>query len=185
MVQNTTLPLVTTVPQVFALVGDEVCARWEALGQADSKIHWQYGAEAEALIAESIPAMLAYKAIAIKAGKRAVTIRQAYYTYIAFTDEQRAKYELCPYSVFRIARSQDDPEAVLKHYIDTRASVDEMEITYPENADKDIENEFQRRGYPRIFYGIYREIWGVGDFLKARAIELMNELSEIIKEANK
>jgi len=176
---------ITTVPQVFALVGDEVCARWERLGEIDSKTHWAYGLEAEALIAENVPAMLAYKAIAIKAGKRSQTIRKAYYTFKSFTPEQRQKYELCPYSVFQIARTQNKPEEVLQEYIDKRASVDEMEISYPEVVNDDLENEFKSRGYPRIFYGIYREIFGIEPFLKARVLEHLQGINEILEQVNK
>jgi hypothetical protein len=176
---------ITTVPQVFALVGDDVCARWEKLGDLDSKIHWQYGQEAEALIAEGVPAMLVYKAIAIKSVKKSQTIRKSYYTFKAFTPEQRAKYELCPYSIFQIARTQEEPEKVLQEYINNRASVDEMEIVYPEIADKMFEAEFESRGYPRMFYSIYREIYLIDPFLKQRVIENLNEIEEIIKQVNK
>jgi len=177
--------LITTVPQVFQLVGEEVCARWERLGEIDSKTHWAYGMEAEALIAENVPAMIAYKAIAIKAGKRSQTIRKAYYTYKAFNDEQRKKYDLCPYSVFQIARSQDEPEKVLQEYIDKQASVDEIEISYPEITNRELENEFKARGYPRIFYGIYREIFGIDPFLKARVLEHLQDINEILEQVNK
>ena len=184
LVQSTTRPLVTTVPEVFALVGETVCARWEAIGQMDSKVHWAYGMEAESLITEGVPSMLAYKAIAIKAGKNSQTIRKAYYTYTAFTKEQRAKYDACPYSVFAIARNQPDPEKVLQEYVNNRCSLDELEVIYPERGDETLEREFIERGYPRMFYGIYREIFGIDPFLKARCEEAMREILDIIKQAN-
>jgi len=129
--------------------------------------------------------MLAYKAIAIKAGKSSQTIRKAYYTFKAFTAEQRKQYDLCPYSVFQIARTQDDPEEVLKEYIDKRASVDELELSYPEITNKELEKEFKARGYPRIYYGIYREIYGIDEFLKNRVIEHLQGISEILEQVNK
>lgn len=176
---------ITTVPQVFDLVGPDVTARWEKLGDMDSKIHWSYGREAEALIAERVPKMLAFKAIAIKAGKGSQTVRKAYYTFIAFTDEQRKDFDLCPYSIFLIARGQSNPEEVLQYYIDHRASVDEVEIEYPEVGDNEIEKEFIARGYPRYFYGIYREIYGISPFLKAIVQEHLDDIADIIKQVNK
>jgi hypothetical protein len=95
LVESTTCQTILTVPQVYELVGDDVVRRWERLGDMDSKIHWQYGAEADALISEGVPSMLVYKAIAIKVGKSSQVIRKAYYTYTAFTKETRAKYDAC------------------------------------------------------------------------------------------
>ena len=116
LVQNTTA--LQSVGDVYQMVGEDICAKWEALGQTDSHVHWAYGAEADAIISEGVPAMLAYKAIAKKAGKRSETIRQAYYTYRAFTATQREQYDLCPYSVFRAAKNATAPLEVLQHYID-------------------------------------------------------------------
>jgi len=74
-----------TVPALLELVGETTRAKWRAIGDMDSKIHWQYGAEADALISEGYPAMVVYKAIAIEAGKSSQTIRKAYYTFTSFT----------------------------------------------------------------------------------------------------
>jgi len=177
---------VTTVPQVFDLVGEEVCARWEKIGALESKAHWAYGGEAEQLIAEGIPAMLAYKAIAIKAGNSSQTIRKAYYTYKAFTAEQRAEFEIAPYSIFQHARTCKDPIKVLQYYKDNRTSLDEVEIVFPAVPEnEELEKEFQGKNLPRIFYGVYRELWGCDPFLRARADELIKELNEIIEQVNK
>ena len=185
LVESTTCQTIATVPQVYELVGDDVVRRWERLGDMDSKIHWQYGAEADALISEGVPSMLVYKAIAIKVGKSSQVIRKAYYTYKAFTKEMRDKYELCPYSVFQIARTHEQPEAVLIDYIENNASVDEIEVKYPVVTDKDIEAEFTQRGYSRMFYGVYREIYFLDPFLKDRCEDCIREIEAILKEANK
>lgn len=173
---------VKTVPQLFELVGEKTCARWEELGRLDSKIHWNYGIEADQLIAEGIHAMLVYKAIAIKAGKSSQTIRKAYYTYKAFTAEQREKYKLCPYSVFAHARTQKKPEVVLQYYLDNMASVDEVETVFPVIEDEEFEKEFSSKGYPRMFYGIYREAYGIDPFLRARIEEHLQGIAEILKQ---
>lgn len=175
---------VTTVPQVFALVGEDVCLRWESLGQMDSKVHWAYGAEAEQLISENVPAGLVYKAIGIKAGKSSQTIRKAYYTFKAFTPEQRDQYALCPYSIFQHARTQKKPEKVLQHYINNRTSVDEIEALFPVIENEELEKEFSTRGYPRMFYGIYREAWGIDPFFKARIEEHLTEIKNIFEQVN-
>ena len=177
---------VKTVPQVFELVGEDICARWEKLGTMDSKVHWAYGGEADQLIAEGIPSMLVYKAIAIKAGKSSQTIRKAYYTFKAFTVEQRAEFEIAPYSIFQHARTCADPIEVLQYYKDNRTSLDEIEIVYPPAPENvELDKEFKAKGYPRMFYGVYRELWGCDPFLRARADELIKELDEIIKQVNK
>ena len=184
MVQNNSQ--ITTVPQVFALVGDDVIAKWERLGEIDSKTHWAYGAEAEALIAEGVPAMLVYKAIAIKTGKRSETIRQAYYTFRAYTPAEREKYAAAPYSVFRHAKDTDDKIAVLEHYINNRASVDEIETVFParEAEEADIEREFRALDMPRMFYGIYREIYGASPAVVKKVISYLRVLKRIIDEVN-
>ena len=178
---------ITTVPQVFALVGDDVIAKWERLGEIDSKTHWAYGAEAEALIAEGVPAMLVYKAIAIKTGKRSETIRQAYYTFRAYTPAEREKYAAAPYSVFRHAKDTDDKISVLEHYINNRASVDEIETVFParEAEDADIEREFRALDMPRMFYGIYREIYGASPAVVKKVISYLRVLKRIIDEVNR
>jgi hypothetical protein len=184
MVQNNSQ--ITTVPQVFALVGDDVIAKWERLGEIDSKTHWAYGAEAEALIAEGVPAMLVYKAIAIKTGKRSETIRQAYYTFRAYTPAEREKYAAAPYSVFRHAKDTDDKISVLEHYINNRASVDEIETVYPARNEEDAEadREFRTYDLPRMFFGIYREIYGASPALVKKVVSYLRVLKRIIDEVN-
>lgn len=176
----------TSVSDVYSMVGEETCAKWEKLGDMDSKIHWQYGAEAEAIISEGVPHMLAYKAIAKKAGKKSETIKQAYYTFIAFTPDERSRFDLCPYSVFRHARSYSNPLEVLQHYLDKRCEVDEVENIFPEvSGDNEFETEFIKTGFPRMFYMIYREIWGVNPQIKKKIISYLNVIKRIIDEANK
>lgn len=174
-----------TINEIYTLVGEDVTSRWEALGQTDSDVHWAYGMEAEALIPE-FPNGLVYKAIAKKAGKSSQTIRKSYYTYKAFDKDIREKYKLCPYSIFQHARTQDDPEEVLKYYLDNRASVDEVEIQFPEGMEGEpIEEEFKRQGLDRaLFFGIFREIFGIDAFSRARVIEYLREIQEVIKKAN-
>lgn len=174
-----------TVPQLFDMVGDDTTRRWEVLGQTDSKVHWAYGAEADALIAEGFAAMTVYKAIAIKAGKGSQTIRKAYYTYKAFDAQTREKYDLAPYSVFQHARTQKEPIKVLEHYIQNRASLDEIEKLYPIIEDEEFEKYFNGQGYPRIFYGIAREIYGIDPFMKARVEEHLHDIRIILDEVNK
>ncbi len=177
---------ITTVPQVFALVGDDVVSRWEKLGEIDSKTHWAYGAEAESLIAEGVPAMLVYKAIAIKAGKRSETIRQAYYTFRAYTQAEREKYAAAPYSVFRHAKDTDDKIAALEHYVSNRASVDEVETVYPARDEEDAEadREFRTYDLPRMFFGIYREIYGAAPGVVKKVVSYLRVLKRIIDEVN-
>lgn len=181
---NAVVEIYPTVSDIYQAVGEEVTARWEALGQTDSKIHWAYGAEADALIPE-FPAGVVYKAIAKKAGKSSQTIRKAYYTFLAFDAETRAKYDLCPYSIFQHARTQDKPIEVLDHYINNRSSVDEVETVYPEIEDKTLVDEIKKEGLDRgLFFGIFREIFGLDDFSRARVIEYLKEIQLIIKKAN-
>ena len=175
----------TTVPQVFQLVGEDVCARWENLGNMDSKVHWAYGKEADDLISEGVPNMLVYKAIAIKAGKRSQTIRKAWYTWKQFTPEQREKYNLAPYSVFQHAATCKNPEKVLQHYIDNRASVDEVELVFPSAHENEaLEKEFDELGFGRMFYGIYREVWGIDPKIKKKIISYLTVIQRLINEAN-
>lgn len=182
LVKNTT-PSVT-VPQLLEAVGEAVTARWETLGLTDDKIQWQYGKEADELIPE-FPAMTVYKAIAIKTGKTSQTIRKAYYTYKAYTQATREKYHLVPYAVFAHARTQKDPLVVLEHYVNNQASMDEIEKVFPVVEDEAVEKEFQSFGLDRIFYGVFREVFGLSPFLKARVMEHIKEIQIIIREANK
>lgn len=173
-----------TIADVYAAVGEKVCARWQALGETDSKIHWQYGAEADAIIPE-FPAMLVYKAIAKKAGRSSQTIRKAYYTYKAFDEATREKYHLVPYSIFQHAAGQNDPIAVLEHYVNNQASVDEVEAVFPEVVDEGIFDEFKKTGLDRgMFYGIYREAWGMRIETRAKIMDLLNKIDELIKKEN-
>lgn len=182
MVKNTT-PAPVTVPQLYAAVGEKVTAKWEALGQTDDKIQWAYGAEADALIPE-FPSMTVYAAIGKKAGKTSQTIRKAYYVFRAYSSSQREKYNLVPYSVFAHARKMDNREDVLKYYVDHQSTPDEIEEKYPDIEDADIEEEFTKFGFDRIFYSVFREVWGLDPFLKSRVMELVKEIQDIIKKAN-
>ena len=173
-----------TVPQLYQAVGEERVARWQTLGIADDKIQWQYGAECEEIIPE-FPAMLVYKAIAIATGKSSQTIRKAYATYKAYTKEQREKYNLVPYSVFAHARMTEDKEAVLDYYIEHQSTPDEIEEKFPIVDNKEIEADFKKTGVDRIFYSVYREIYGLDVISKSLAIEYIKKLQEIIREANK
>jgi len=180
LVQNTTAFI--SVSDVYSLVGEDVCARWVALGQVDSAVHWKYGEEAEVLISEGVPNMLAYKAIAKKAGKKQETIRQAYYTYKAFTPDQRTQYDLCPYSVFRHAKSTAAPLEVLQYYIDHLATVDEVEEIYPVTGEDEFETDFIKTGFPRMFYLIYREIWGTPSAIRNKIISYLRVIQRVIEE---
>lgn len=181
VVKNTT-PF--TVPQLFDAVGEEVVARWQTLGIADDKIQWQYGEECEALIPEFAP-MLVYKALAIATGKTSQTIRKAYYTYKAYDAEIRKKYNLVPYSVFAHARMLDNKEAVLDYYMEHQSTPDEIEEKYPVVGSKELEQEFQSYGIDRIFYSIFREVFGLDVISKSQVIEHIKGIQRIIREANK
>ena len=173
-----------TVPQLFDAVGEEVVARWENLGNADDLIQWQYGEECEALIPEFAP-MLVYKALAIATGKTSQTIRKAYYTYKAYDAETRQKYKTVPYSVFAHARMLDNKTAVLDYYMDHQSTPDEIEEKYPVVANPEIEKEFNRYGIDRIFYSIFREVFGLDVISKSQVIEHIKGIQRIIREANK
>jgi hypothetical protein len=183
LVQNTST--LQSVSDVYQLVGEDTCARWEALGHVDSAVHWKYGEEAEQLISEGVPNMLAYKAIAKKAGKKQETIRQAYYTYKAFTPDQREQYELCPYSVFRHAKNTPAPLEVLQHYIDNVSTVDEVEEIFPATGEDATEKDFIQTGFPRMFYLIYREIWGMDAKVRNKIIGYLKVINRVIDEVNK
>lgn len=156
----------------------EAVARWEALGDRDSSIHWNYGAEANALITAGVPAMLAYSAIGRKAGVTSQTIRKAYYTWQQFPDAVREEYHLVPYSVFRHARTCDDPEAVLRYYVDEGGpSVDEIEAVFKAGE----EDEQEKTDYPRYTVGIWRRMVGLPADARARAEVLLNELVTILE----
>lgn len=179
VVKNTT-PERLTVQQLLAVVGDKVIARWEALGQTDDKIQWQYGAEADAIIPE-FPPMVVYKAIAIKTGRTSQTIRKAYYTYKAFTAAQREQYNLVPYSVFAHARMKDNPEEVLKYYVEHQSTPDEIEEKFPIVEDEEMEKAFKAAGLDRIFYSVFREMYGIDPFLKARIMDNIREIQDILR----
>ncbi len=172
-----------TVPQLYQAVGEEVTARWEALGQTDDKIQWAYGKEADEIIPE-FPAMTVYKAIAVKTGKTSQTIRKAYYTYKAYTDEQRERFHLAPYSVFAHARLTDNKEEVLQYYVDHQSTPDEIEEKYPVVDNKEIEAEFKRYNIDRIFYSVFREVYGLDVISKAQVVEYIKKIQQIINEAN-
>ena len=180
VVENTTPQ---TVPQLIDAVGERTVARWQTLGLTDDKIQWQYGAECAALIPKYSP-MLVYKAIAIHTGKTTQTIRKAYYTYKAFDEATREKYNLVPYAVFAHARLADDKEAILKYYMDHQSTPDEIAEKYPVTADPDIEKEFQEVGVDRTFYSIFREIFGLDTITKSLIIEHIKKIQELIREAN-
>lgn len=173
-----------TVSEIWEIAGEAACNRWEALGQTASKVNWAYGAEAEALIVEGMPAMQVYKAIAIKAGVSSQTVRKSYNVYMAFGEAVRRKYELCPYSAFRIAHGQKDPEEVLKYYQDRRCSIDELKEVFPPMNDVNggKHKRFVSSGYPRYFWGILREVYGSPR--EREALEHLDALARIIKELN-
>jgi len=168
-----------TVSEIWSTVGEEICAKWEALGQTESSINWGYGREAEVLIAEGYPAMQVYKAIAIKACVSSQTVRKSYNVYMAFDEATRRKYDLCPFGVFQIARGHDQPEKVLKYYLEKRCSIDELKEVFP-NEKSEKREKFETMGYPRYFWGILREIYGTPR--QAEAIEHLDWLNEYIKE---
>ncbi len=174
---------IDTVPALLQAVGDDVQTRWETLGQADGKIHWAYGREADALISEGAKVGIVCKAIAIKAGKSFETIRKAYYTYKRFTDTQRDQFHLCPYSIFQHAATTKRPVEVLQYYLDNRTSVEEIETVFPPMMD-DVQKAFVTSGYPRIFYGVYREIYGLDELKRREAQGHIDALNKIIQEAN-
>ena len=166
-----------TVTEIYSHFPDAV-KRWEKLGHVESDIHWAYGREADALITAGVPSMLAYSAIGRKAGVTSQTIRKAYYTWQMFTDAQREEYGLVPYSVFRHARTCDDPEAVLKYYVEEGGpSVDEIEQVFP-SGDTD---EQEKSEYPRYTVGIWRRMIGLPAEARARAEVLLNELVTILE----
>lgn len=182
---ESTLSQITTVPALLSAVGEETCNRWTAIGQTDNKVHWQYGIEAEALISEGARVGVVCKAIAVKAGRSSETIRKAYYTYTAFTAAERKRYDLCPYSVFQHARTQEKPLEVLQYYIDNQSSVDEVETVYPEpSKDAEFDKYFASTKLPRIFYGIERELYGINPIWKQEADEHIRQIIEIIERAN-
>ncbi len=182
---ESTLSQIATVPALLDFVGETVQNRWVAIGQTDSKVHWQYGKEAEALISEGARVGVVCKAIAVKAGRSSETIRKAYYTYTAFTAEERKKYDLCPYSIFQHARTQEKPLEVLQYYIDHQSSVDEVETVYPAiGEDKEFDIYFASTKLPRIFYGIERELYGINPIWKQEADEHIRQIIEIIERAN-
>lgn len=156
----------------------EAVSRWEALGQADGNIQWQYGREASALIDNGVPAMLVYSAIGKKAGVTSQTVRKAYYTWRAFPDAVREQYHLVPYTVFRHARACDNPEEVLQYYVDEGGpSVDEIEQVFPltEEAQETVSE------FPRYAVGIWRRMVGLPVDARERAEELLRELVTILE----
>ncbi len=182
---ESTLSQIATVPALLEFVGETVQNRWVAIGQTDSKVHWQYGKEAEALISEGARVGVVCKAIAVKVGRSSETIRKAYYTYTAFTAAERKQYDLCPYSIFQHARTQEKPLEVLQYYIDHQSSVDEIETVYPEiGKDAEFDKYFASTKLPRIFYGIERELYGINPIWKQEADEHIRQIIEIIERAN-
>ena len=157
----------------------EAAARWEALGQTESNIHWQYGRECDALIRDGIPAMIAYTAIAKKAGVKEQAIRKAYYTWRTFDSATIEQYHLAPYSVFRHAARHETPEAVLEYYVsEGGVSVDEIEAVFPIEPDTE---ETQKSDFPRYMVGVYRRMIGLPEQARQRAQALMDELVQILE----
>jgi hypothetical protein len=163
----------------------EAASRWEALGQQDSDIHWAYGREADALIARGVPNMLAYSAIGRKAGRGSQTIRKAYYTYMAFPDAMREQYHLVPYSVFRHARSCDNPDAVLEYYITENGKhgcgVDEIEAVFPLTETDEARESFAASKFPRYLYGAWRQMIGLNG-TRTEAEYHLNEFVRLVEE---
>ena len=174
---------IDTVPALLQIVGDDVQARWETLGQAAATPHRAYGREAAAPTGAGARVGILCHPTPIKAGKSFETIRKAYYTYKRFTDEQREQFHLCPYSIFQHASTTKRPVDVLQYYLDNRTSVEEIETVFPPMMD-DVQKAFVNSGYPRIFYGVYREIYGLDDVKKREAQEHIDALNKIIQEAN-
>jgi hypothetical protein len=187
LVENTLshLSQINTVPALLTAVGEETCNRWVAIGQTDSKVHWAYGREVDALVSEGAQVGIVCKAIAVKAGKDSQTIRKSWYTWKAFTDDERTKYDLAPFSVFQQARTQENKIEVLEHYINNRASVDEVMVLYPEIEHKDFDVYFKSTKYPRWCYGIERELWGIDPIWKQEADGHIKALVEIAERFNK
>lgn len=171
-----------TVAALYQYVGEETLSRWQALGQADSDIHWAYGREAGALIEKGIPAMLVYLAIARKAGKSSQTIRKSYYTYKTFTDAQREEFHNAPYTVFQHARTCDDPDAVLRYYADEQGcTVDEIEAVFKQGEDEEFKNEFKQSNFPAYLVGAYRRLVGLSKPKRSKAEQLLREFIEVVK----
>ena len=158
----------------------EAAARWEALGQQDSDIHWAYGREADALIQLSIPAMLVYSAIGKKAGKSSQTIRKSYYTFKTFTDAQREQYCLAPYSVFQHARTWDNPEEVLQYHADEGCSVDEIEEVFKSTEPEEREL-FKQSGFDRYLVGAWRKMIGLSREKRSQAEYHLKAFQELVK----
>jgi len=177
-----TIPKEITVSQIWAMVGEDTCSRWEALGDTAGKVHWAYGSEAEALIVEGFPAMQVYKAIAIKAGVGAQVIRKAYRTYEAIPEEIREKYQALSYSVFQFAVTQEDPFKVLDYALKHRSSVDELEAVFRKPSEDPREKEFESLGYPRYFWGIWREVAGCPKKIVDEVTSHLDAIHKIIKE---
>ena len=172
---------ISTVPQLYAALGDDILDRWQALGQQSDKIQWEIGKEADALIAEDFRPMLVYKAIALKVGRSSETVRQCYYTFKSFDGQIREKYHLVPYTVFNRARMTDNKIEVLEHYLQSQ-SVDEVETVFPIAGDKSVETDFRKMEYPRCFYGIYRETYYLPDARRVRISELLNEIKKLMED---
>ena len=167
-----------TIGKIYQVVGDDAIARWEALGQTDSDIHFAYGREANSLIEQGLPSMLVYVAIGRKAGKSSETIRKSFYTWRAFTGAQREEYHLAPYSVFDHARMCDNPEEVLQYYIAERCSIDEVKALF---AAGEEEKENPYGNTPRYLVGAFRRMLGWSAEHRLLGERLLLEFDELRK----
>ena len=164
----------------------QAAERWEALGQTEDDIHWQYGRELDALVNDGVPVGIASAAIARKAGRKAQGIYKAWLTYKQFTDAQREQYYLAPYSVFRHARMCDDPLAVLEYYVAENSkpggcSVDEIEAVFPAGEEPPAPHDSQ---YPRYALGLWRNIQSLNGH-RVEAEAMLNQIVQWIKESEK
>ena len=65
--------------------------------------------------------------------------------------------------------------------------MDEIETVYPARNEEDAEADREFRAYdlPRMFFGIYREIYGVKPAIKNKVISYLKVINRIIKAVNK
>jgi hypothetical protein len=168
-----------TVTDIFRAVGDDIINKWVAIGNQHGKVHIAFGQAAAELIPE-FPAMLVYRAIAIKAGVSESVVRRSHYTVRDIAPELWQKYHMLSYSIFQHAAACGEPEKVLQYAMENEASVRDVEATFPLSDPPEEDADWTARKYPPYFYGIWRELRGRDAATREYVIARMDEILFVI-----
>jgi hypothetical protein len=127
--------------------------------------------------------MGAYAALGVKSDYSAESIRQFYYTRLAFLNSEREQYHMLRWSVFDYARRCDDPPAVLKYALENMATIRELQAVFPQTEKTEEEKPVT---YPNVApwkRPIERKIALLPDDRREQAQKLWTEIVTIVEAA--